>query len=151
MPAPPPASDPAHPSAPRRGRRRTPRPAAAPATTAPGWATASPDPGRNTALSVPSPGRAADAAGDVVRWAAFTCLLVPVVLVVYGTSVGRAAAAALGLVAMTAACQVLLRHPEREAAHARIRSGVPQAGRRSRGAQGAWRGAHRGPGSAPGG
>ncbi|MFD5065904.1 hypothetical protein ACFWNO_47525, partial [Streptomyces sp. NPDC058394] len=25
-------------------------------------------------------------AGDVVRWAAFSCLLVPVVLVVYGTS-----------------------------------------------------------------
>nr|WP_256356196.1 hypothetical protein [Streptomyces sp. PKU-EA00015] len=93
---------------------------------------------------------AADAASDVVRWAAFTCLLVPVVLVVYGTSVGGAAAAALGLTAMTAACQVLLRHSEREAAHARARSGAPQAGRRVRGSDATRLGAHRGRVSAPG-
>ncbi|MGV9316664.1 hypothetical protein ACWDR0_31435 [Streptomyces sp. NPDC003691] len=84
-----------------------------PAPPAPG------DPGR------PAPGGAArpadgggDPAGDVVRWAAFSCLLVPVVLVVYGASVGGAAAAALGLAAVTAACRVLLRHSERNAARA---------------------------------
>lgn len=53
-----------------------------------------------------------DPAGDVVRWAAFSCLLVPVVLVVYGTSFGGAAVATLGLAAVTAACRVLLRHSE---------------------------------------
>ncbi|WP_405492591.1 hypothetical protein [Streptomyces sp. NBC_00096] len=55
-----------------------------------------------------------DPAGDVVRWAAFSCLLVPVVLVVYGTSFGGAAVATLGLAAVTAACRVLLRHSEKE-------------------------------------
>ena len=55
-------------------------------------------------------------AGDVVRWAAFSCVLVPVVLVVYGTSFGGAAGAALGLAAVTAVCRVLLRQSERGAA-----------------------------------
>lgn len=55
----------------------------------------------------------ADSASDVVRWAAFSCLLVPVVLVVFGTSVGGAAVPALGLVAVTAACRLLLRRSER--------------------------------------
>ncbi|WTT05931.1 hypothetical protein OG361_14555 [Streptomyces sp. NBC_00090] len=54
-----------------------------------------------------------DPAGDVVRWSAFCCVLVPVVLVVYGTSLGGAAGTALGLVSVTAACQVLLRRSER--------------------------------------
>ncbi|MDQ1010637.1 hypothetical protein QFZ82_005122 [Streptomyces sp. V4I23] len=136
VPARPPVRDTAPPSVPRRGRRRIPNPAAAPGRVAP--------------LPVPAPRPAADAVSDVVRWAAFTCLLVPVVLVVYGTSVGGAAAAALGLTAMTAACQVLLRHSEREAAHARARSGAPQAGRRVRCPEGTRRGTHRGPVSTPG-
>ncbi|WP_234104444.1 hypothetical protein, partial [Streptomyces venezuelae] len=55
----------------------------------------------------------ADQAGDVVRWAAFCCVLVPVVLVVYGASLGGAAGTALGLVSVTAACRVLLRRSER--------------------------------------
>lgn len=54
-----------------------------------------------------------DPAGDVVRWAAFSCLLVPVVLVVYGTSFGGTVGATLGLAAVTAACRVLLRHSEK--------------------------------------
>ncbi|MFD5898149.1 MULTISPECIES: hypothetical protein [unclassified Streptomyces] len=54
-----------------------------------------------------------DSASDVVRWAAFSCLLVPVVLVVFGTSVGGAAVPALGLVAVTAVCRLLLRRSER--------------------------------------
>jgi hypothetical protein len=58
-------------------------------------------------------GAGGESAGDVVRWAAFCCVLVPVVLVVYGTSLGGAAGAALGLVAVTAVCRVLLRRSER--------------------------------------
>ncbi|MEU6312749.1 hypothetical protein [Streptomyces sp. NPDC047014] len=54
-----------------------------------------------------------DPAGDVVRWAAFSCLLVPVVLVVYGSSFGGAAVATLGLLAVTAACRALLRQSEK--------------------------------------
>ncbi|MFJ5139846.1 hypothetical protein [Streptomyces sp. NPDC088707] len=56
---------------------------------------------------------AADQAGDVVRWAVFCCVLVPVVLLAYGSSLGGAAGTALGLVSVTAACRVLLRRSER--------------------------------------
>ncbi|MEU6929220.1 hypothetical protein [Streptomyces sp. NPDC046385] len=48
----------------------------------------------------------------MTRWAVFCCALVPVVLVVYGTSLGGAAGTALGLAAVTAACRVLLRRSE---------------------------------------
>nr|WP_053642314.1 MULTISPECIES: hypothetical protein [unclassified Streptomyces] len=65
------------------------------------------------------------AAGDVVRWAVFCCALVPVVLVVYGTSPGGAAGAALGLVAVTAACRLLLRRSERG-----LRAETARGGRR---------------------
>ncbi|MFE4306759.1 hypothetical protein [Streptomyces sp. NPDC056891] len=58
-------------------------------------------------------GATADQAGDVVRWAVFCCVLVPVVLLVYGSSLGGAAGTALGLVSVTAACRVLLRRSER--------------------------------------
>ncbi|NBE52139.1 hypothetical protein GUY60_12040, partial [Streptomyces sp. YC537] len=67
--------------------------------------------------STPAPTESGRAAGDVVGWAAFSCVLVPVVLVVYGTSLGGAAGAALGLVAVTGVCRVLLRRSERGAAH----------------------------------
>ncbi|MEU9144289.1 hypothetical protein [Streptomyces sp. NPDC048349] len=85
-----------------------------------------------------------DPAGDVVRWAAFSCLLVPVVLVVYGTSFGGAAAATLGLVAVTAACRALLRYSERaERAVARApaqdRLASAPRGRHSRGGSGGHR------------
>ncbi|WP_329195421.1 MULTISPECIES: hypothetical protein [unclassified Streptomyces] len=88
-----------------------------------------------------------DPAGEVVRWAAFSCLLVPVVLVVYGTSFGGAAVATLGLAAVTAACRALLRHSEKaERAAARIRSeeAFPSAhrGRHSRSGAGSHRGCH---------
>ncbi|MFC0053709.1 hypothetical protein [Streptomyces actinomycinicus] len=56
-----------------------------------------------------------DTVSDVIRWAAFSCVLVPVVLVWYGTSLAGAAGAALGLAAVTAACRVLLRRSERGA------------------------------------
>lgn len=82
----------------------------------------------------------------MVRWAAFSCLLVPVVLVVYGTSYGGAAVATLGLLAVTAACRVLLRHSEKhERAAARVRAERPAPSRRrrhSRGGAGNRRGCH---------
>ncbi|MFF6780166.1 hypothetical protein [Streptomyces sp. NPDC012510] len=54
----------------------------------------------------------------MVRWAAFSCVLVPVVLVWYGTSFAGATGAALGLAAVTGVCRVLLRQSERGAARA---------------------------------
>ncbi|MEU9029806.1 hypothetical protein AB0D46_20245 [Streptomyces sp. NPDC048383] len=88
-----------------------------------------------------------DPAGDVVRWAAFSCLLVPVVLVVYGTSYGGAAVATLGLAAVTAACRVLLRYSEKaERAAARVLAEEPlgsgHRGRHSRTGGGSHRGCH---------
>ncbi|MEU0391374.1 hypothetical protein ABZ208_01040 [Streptomyces sp. NPDC006208] len=67
----------------------------------------------------PTATRSPDSAGAVVRWGAFSCLLVPVVLVAYGSSAGEAASVALGLAAVTAACRVLLRRSERTAALSR--------------------------------
>lgn len=64
------------------------------------------------------PHESPDASTDVVRWAAFSCVLVPVVLVWYGTSLAGATGAALGLAAVTAVCRILLRQSERGAAHA---------------------------------
>ncbi|MFD3376158.1 MULTISPECIES: hypothetical protein [unclassified Streptomyces] len=72
-----------------------------------------------------------DTASDVVRWAAFSCVLVPVVLVGYGTSLAGAAGTALGLAAVTGACRVLLRRSERGAA--RLRTEEPAAHHVSRG------------------
>ncbi|WP_052457104.1 hypothetical protein [Streptomyces sp. AcH 505] len=72
-----------------------------------------------TAGNAAVPAVPADAAGEVIRWAVFSCLLVPVVLVVYGTSVGGAAVAALGLAAVTTGCRLLLRQSERAAAQVR--------------------------------
>jgi hypothetical protein len=103
--------------------------------------------------SAPSRSPSSESASDVVRWAAFCCVLVPVVLVVYGTSAGGAAAAALGLAAVTAACRVLLRQSERQSAHQSVHQSGRQSdhprGRRARTAQGAHRGGRRGAGSAP--
>jgi hypothetical protein len=56
---------------------------------------------------------APDTAGDVIRWAAFSCVLVPVVLLWYGSSLAGATGTALGLTAVTAVCRVLLRRSER--------------------------------------
>lgn len=61
----------------------------------------------------PDPRPAPDTVSDVIRWAAFSCVLVPVVLLWYGTSLAGAAGTALGLTAVTAACRVLLRRSER--------------------------------------
>ncbi|WP_105974382.1 hypothetical protein [Streptomyces geranii] len=87
-----------------------------------------------------------DSSSDLVRWAAFSCVLVPVVLVLYGTSLGGAAGTALGLAAVTGVCRVLLRQSERCAArtpaeentahrarHSRTHSATPRGGRHSGG------------------
>ncbi|BBC33432.1 hypothetical protein SGFS_047260 [Streptomyces graminofaciens] len=97
--------------------------------------------------SAPSPDRA-DTATDVVRWAAFSCVLVPVVLVWYGTSLAGAAGAALGLAAVTGVCRVLLRQSERGAARLLAEERPPHRGRHGRTGSGAHRGGrHPGPGT----
>ncbi|WP_345624283.1 hypothetical protein [Streptomyces ziwulingensis] len=76
-----------------------------------------------------------------MRWAAFSCLLVPVVLLWCGTSLAGTAGTALGLTAVTAACRVLLRRSE---AGARAVSAPPR-GRHHRAPPGARGGGrHRG-------
>ncbi len=69
-----------------------------------------------------------ESASDVVRWAAFSCVLVPVVLVGYGTSLAGAAGSALGLAAVTGVCRVLLRQSERGAERARPRAASGRRG-----------------------
>ncbi|RVU24571.1 hypothetical protein EOT10_15120 [Streptomyces antnestii] len=87
---------------------------------------------------------------DVVRWAAFSCVLVPVVLVGYGTSLAGAAGAALGLAAVTGVCRVLLRRSERGAARPRPEPTRGHGGERGRTVPGARGGGRRGGGCAPG-
>ncbi|WP_372443800.1 hypothetical protein [Streptomyces adelaidensis] len=99
--------------------------------------------------ATPEPPCPADTATDVVRWAAFSCVLVPVVLVWYGTSLAGAAGAALGLAAVTGVCRILLRQSERGAARAArsmAEDHTPQRGRHGRSGSGAHRGGrHSGP------
>ncbi|WP_339135487.1 hypothetical protein WJM95_11505 [Streptomyces sp. f51] len=58
-----------------------------------------------------------------MRWAAFSCVLVPSVLLWYGDSLAGAAGTALGLGALSGVCAILLRRCERGSAH-------PAGGRR---------------------
>lgn len=81
-----------------------------------------------------------DSATDVVRWAAFSCVLVPVVLLWYGTSLAGATGTAFGLAAVTAVCRILLRQSERCAARLHTEERVPRRGRRL----GSGTGVHRG-------
>ncbi|MPY36892.1 hypothetical protein FNH09_38450 [Streptomyces adustus] len=103
----------------------------------------------------PEAGRTAppapDTATDVVRWAAFSCVLVLVVLLWYGSSPAGAAGTALGLAAVTAACRALLRRSERGAALLRAAEGAPSAtrGRRHRVGTGAQGGGRRPGGNTP--
>ncbi|MER0445886.1 hypothetical protein ABR738_15170 [Streptomyces sp. Edi4] len=98
----------------------------------------------------PVEGSASDPAGDVVRWAAFSCLLVPVVLVVYGSSFAGAAGSAIGLMAVTAACRLLLRRSERAAADGRGEVPLAPSGRAGRASAGGRRGGRHGGGRTPG-
>ncbi|MFF2994829.1 hypothetical protein ACFVTC_09645 [Streptomyces sp. NPDC057950] len=80
----------------------------------------------------PGPPPAPDTASEVARWAAFSCVLVPVVLVWFGTSLAGAAGTALGLAAVTTACLVLLRQSERGAARMRADERAPHRARHGR-------------------
>ncbi|MFJ7180156.1 hypothetical protein ACIQXA_28040 [Streptomyces massasporeus] len=90
-----------------------------------------------------------DTATDVVRWAAFSCLLVPVVLLGYGSSPAGAVAATLGLAAVTGVCQVLLRQSERGAARLAAEDRAPHRGRRHRTGTGSHRGGRHTGGDTP--
>ncbi|WP_225635062.1 hypothetical protein [Streptomyces solaniscabiei] len=105
-----------------------------------------------------APGPAAparDGVTDLVRWAVFSCALVPVVLLWYGTSLAGAAGTAVGLAALTGACRLLLRRSERGAALLRERAGgsgeiagdhrgsAPRAGGHRRPGRGGPGGGHR--------
>ncbi|MEU2283221.1 hypothetical protein ABZ614_15040 [Streptomyces sp. NPDC013178] len=92
---------------------------------------------------------------DLIRWAAFSCVLVPVVLLWYGTSLAGTAGTALGLAAVTAVCRLLLRRSERCAARSPADAGAPQApyaphrGRHQRTGTGSHRGGRHSGGSTP--
>ncbi|WTI69396.1 hypothetical protein OG397_26690 [Streptomyces sp. NBC_00728] len=95
-----------------------------------------------------------DTVSDVVRWAAFSCVLVPVILLWYGSSLAGAAGTALGLAAVTGACLFLLRQSERGAAlmaeerlPAEERRGGPRSRARQRAPQQRGRHGRTGPGS----
>ncbi|MEU3839014.1 hypothetical protein AB0E88_03100 [Streptomyces sp. NPDC028635] len=87
--------------------------------------------------------RTEDTSTDVVRWAAFSCVLVPVVLLWYGTSLGGATGTALGLAAVTAACRLLLRRSERCPARLLEEATPPHRGRHQRTGSVTHRGGHR--------
>ncbi|NNN35800.1 hypothetical protein HLK59_36650 [Streptomyces sp. S3(2020)] len=90
-----------------------------------------------------------DSATDVVRWAVFSCVLVPVVLLWYGSSLAGAAGTALGLAAVTAVCRVLLRQSERGAARLLAEESAPHRGRHHRAGTGARRGGRHTGGNSP--
>jgi hypothetical protein len=90
-----------------------------------------------------------DSSTDVIRWAAFSCVLVPVVLVWYGTSLAGATGTALGLAAVTAVCRILLRQSERGAARLRAEELTPRRGRHHRSGTGARRGGRHTGGNTP--
>jgi uncharacterized membrane protein YgcG len=130
-----PSASPAHPA-----------PSARPASPASPTFPAAPPSGSRPGTLPPVP-PTTDTVSEVVRWAAFSCVLVPVVLLWYGTSLAGAAGTALGLAAVTGACLVLLRQSERGAAllaeehrnasRSRARRPAPQQrGRHGRSARG---------------
>ncbi|WP_327315256.1 hypothetical protein [Streptomyces sp. NBC_01235] len=92
-----------------------------------------------------------DRTTDLIRWAAFSCVLVPVVLLWYGTSLAGATGTALGLAAVTAACRVLLRRSEQCAARLLDEDPAPQAhrGRHQRTGSGSHRGGRHSGGNSP--
>lgn len=92
---------------------------------------------------------AQESATDVVRWAAFSCVLVPVVLLWYGTSLAGATGTALGLAAVTAVCRILLRQSERGAARLHAEERAPHRGRHHRTGNGAHRGGRHTGGNTP--
>ncbi|WP_329340328.1 hypothetical protein OG252_31600 [Streptomyces sp. NBC_01352] len=99
-------------------------------------------------MSGPQP-PARDSSTDVVRWAVFSCVLVPVVLLWYGTSLAGAAGTALGLAAVTMVCRILLRQSERGAARLLAEERSPHRGGRHRTGSGPHRGGRHSGGNTP--
>lgn len=127
-----------------------PETATVPAThRAPGAHSAGGHPGHAGPPGPPTAPAAPDTASDVVRWAAFSCVLVPVVLVWYGTSLAGAAGTALGLAAVTGVCRVLLTQSERGAARLLAEEHAPHRGRHGRSGAGGHRGGRRSGGNRP--
>lgn len=91
-----------------------------------------------------------DPVSDVVRWGAFSCALVPLVLLVCGSSPLGAAGTAIGLAAVTCACRALLRQSERTAARLAVERASVHRGRHGRTGLGAHRGGRHGGGRTPG-
>lgn len=91
-----------------------------------------------TTEPTPRTGRAParDGVTDLVRRAAFSCLLAPVALLGCGASFAGTTGAAAGLAAVTAVCRLPLRHSERASERVAVRpSGdrwAPRSGRRRR-------------------
>ncbi|QKV97835.1 hypothetical protein HUT19_26385 [Streptomyces sp. NA02950] len=81
---------------------------------------------------------------EVIRWASFSCAVVPLVLLMCGLPFGAALAAAAGLAAVTAASRALLRHYERVAARLDADAVSPHRGRHGRTGIGAHRGGRHG-------
>lgn len=92
---------------------------------------------------------AQDSTTDLVRWAVFSCALVPVVLLWYGSSLTGAAGTALGLAAVTSVCRILLRQSERGAAQLLAEQRTPHPGRPHRSPAGAHRGGRHSGGNTP--
>jgi hypothetical protein len=90
------------------------------------------------------------AAAEVVRWGSFCCALVPVVLLVCGSSAAGALGTAAGLAAVTVACRMLLRRADRSPGPRTVPAGrhplsgpaLPPAAARPRHGK-AYTGAHR--------
>ncbi|UZJ31286.1 hypothetical protein [Streptomyces endophytica] len=81
---------------------------------------------------------------DVVRWGAFSCALVPFVLIISGASWAGAAGTSAGLALVTGACRALLRRSERSAAGLRGRAAGRQRDRSGRSGARARRGGRHG-------
>ncbi|MFD9395881.1 hypothetical protein ACFWBB_35620 [Streptomyces sp. NPDC060000] len=93
-----------------------------------------------------------DRTTDLIRWAAFSCCLVPLVLLWYGTSPAGTAGTALGLATVTGVCRMLLRRSERCAARLLDEDDAPQAhhrGRHQRTGTGSHRGGRHSGGNSP--
>ncbi|MFE9441055.1 hypothetical protein ACFYO2_19055 [Streptomyces sp. NPDC006602] len=98
---------------------------------------------------MPGPQPPTQDSATVVRWAAFSCVLVPVVLLWYGSSLAGAAGTALSLAAVTAACRILLRQSELGAARLLDEESAPHRGRHHRPESGARGGGHHSGGNTP--
>lgn len=94
---------------------------------------AEPTPRTSRAPARPGPAAPArDGVTDLVRWAAFSCFLVPVALLWYGASFAGTAGTAVGLTAVTAVCRLLLRRSEHLAARPSGGGRPVRGGRRRR-------------------